>query len=275
METLLQIQEEKSQSAVMVAGPLSMAMQAVKAGMSIADLRDMLNLQKEWEANEARKAYAMAMSGFKAEKVEIVKNKRVYFQTKNNGVVDYKHAELSDVTAAICPAMSKHQLSHRWDIRQDGQYITVACRITHALGHSEFIEMTGTPDMSGQKNQLQQMASTVTYLQRYTLLAITGMSTKGEDDDGRCGTDDYADTGRASADESVSFARAEAPKPPAAPAIEYCPQAKFDGLLPTWTALIESGEKTADRVITFVERKQALTDAQKATLRAIPVAQAA
>lgn len=30
---------------------------------------------------------------------------------------------------------------------------------------------------------IQQIASTVTYLQRYTLLAITGMSTKGMDDD--------------------------------------------------------------------------------------------
>jgi hypothetical protein len=35
------------------------------------------------------------------------------------------------------------------------------------------------------KNAIQQVASTTTYLQRYTLLAITGMSTKGMDDDGR------------------------------------------------------------------------------------------
>jgi hypothetical protein len=45
--------------------------------------------------------------------------------------------------------------------------------------------MSAPPDASGGKNTIQQIASTVTYLQRYTLLAITGVATKGQDDDAR------------------------------------------------------------------------------------------
>jgi hypothetical protein len=45
--------------------------------------------------------------------------------------------------------------------------------------------LSGEPDASGQKNKIQQVGSTVTYLQRYTLLALTGLATHDQDDDGR------------------------------------------------------------------------------------------
>ncbi|MNL48938.1 ERF superfamily protein [compost metagenome] len=45
--------------------------------------------------------------------------------------------------------------------------------------------MQAMPDNSGKKNAIQQVASTITYLQRYTLLAATGVATKGQDDDAR------------------------------------------------------------------------------------------
>ena len=49
----------------------------------------------------------------------------------------------------------------------------MTCQITHELGHSESVEMTAPPDDSGGKNTIQSIASTKTYLERYTLLAAT------------------------------------------------------------------------------------------------------
>jgi hypothetical protein len=46
------------------------------------------------------------------------------------------------------------------------------------------VTMQAGKDESGKKNAIQQVASTNTYLQRYTFLAITGLATKGQDDDG-------------------------------------------------------------------------------------------
>jgi hypothetical protein len=172
-------------------GPLAMAMQAMKAGMSIADMRAMLDLQKDWEANEARKAYVQAMADFKRSPPEIFKRKEVAFSG-----TQYMHATLGDVTAAIMQALAEHGISHRWDTVQQDARIIVTCTLTHKLGHSEATTLEGAPDDSGKKNRIQQVASTVTYLQRYTLLAATGLATKDmEDDDGRGGGDAYDGAG--------------------------------------------------------------------------------
>ena len=87
-------------------------------------------------------------------------------------------------------AMARHGLSYHWNVKQGSGPIMVECIVTHAAGHSERIEMSAPADASGKKNPIQQIASAVSYLQRYTLLAITGMSTKGMDDDGRDAGDD-------------------------------------------------------------------------------------
>jgi hypothetical protein len=169
------------------AGPLAMAMQAMKAGMTVADMRAMLDLQKDWEANEARKAYVAAMAEFKRNPPEIFKRKQVQFTTRDGDTTSYKHATLGDVTTAIINGLAQHGISHRWDTKQEGGKITVTCILTHSLGHSESTSLEGAPDASGKKNGIQQVASTITYLQRYTLLGASGLATKDEehDDDGR------------------------------------------------------------------------------------------
>lgn len=163
---------------------LRMAEAALTSG-KVEQLDKLLDLQTKWEAGEARKDYVAAMAAFKAEPMEILKRKLVEFKTRDGDLTSYHHAELADVTDAVVPAMGKHGLSHRWDVKQESGNITVSCIVTHARGHSESISMTAQPDASGKKNAIQQVASTVTYLQRYTLLAMTGMATKGMDDDGR------------------------------------------------------------------------------------------
>lgn len=164
------------------AGPLAMAMQAMKAGMSIADMRGMLDLQKEWEANEARKAYNEAMAAFKAEAVEIIKRKQVDFSTAK-GRTQYKHAELSDVIDAVGPSLSKHGFSWSWTLRQEKGWLEVTCVLKHRLGHFESVTLGAPPDDSGGKNTIQAIVSTKTYLERHTLKAACGVAEKGEDDD--------------------------------------------------------------------------------------------
>lgn len=187
---------------------LSMIETMVSRGGDLANLDKMLDLQIKWEANEARKAFVAAMAAFKAEPMEILKRKLVSFTTRDGDTTSYTHAELSDVTDAVVPAMGKHGLSHRWEVQQQGGQITVTCTITHALGHSEAVSMTAAPDNSGKKNAIQQVASTTTYLQRYTLLAATGMATKGMDDDGR--SYDYREEAGVDPDYSEWFKKIDA-----------------------------------------------------------------
>jgi len=166
------------------ATPADLLRIAVESGADLDRLERLMALQERWEASEAKKAFHVAMSSFKSEPVEIFKRKQVGYTTKDGDFVGYKHAELSDVADAVGPAMAKHDLSYRWDVRQESGQITVTCIVTHVRGHSESVVMSAAPDSSGKKNPIQQVASAISYLQRYTLLSVTGMATKGMDDDG-------------------------------------------------------------------------------------------
>lgn len=168
-----------------------MAMVAINSG-KVEQLGQLLELQQKWEADQARKAFVAAMVLFKAEPIHIGKNKLVSFKT-STGKTEYNHAELVDVTNALVPAMARHGLSHDWSLSQDSGAITVICTITHRDGHSKSVSMTAPPDQSGGKNTIQAIASTKTYLERYTLLAATGVATGGEIDDDARGGYDYRD----------------------------------------------------------------------------------
>ena len=157
---------------------------AAQAGMNIDVLEKFLDLAERQEKREAEKAFHQAFSAFKADPPEIVKDKLVGF-----GNTKYKHATIGKVVSAIIGGMSKHGLSHRWNIAQDGNTITVTCKITHELGYSEETPISAGADMSGGKNSIQAIASTITYLERYSLQAATGIAVLEADDDGR-GADD-------------------------------------------------------------------------------------
>lgn len=156
---------------------------AVSKGVDTEQLTKLMDLRDRWEANEARKAYVTAMNAFKADPPTITKNKTVAFG-QGDRATSYNHATLDHVCDAVTNALSKHGISHRWKIDQDGAGIKVSCILTHELGHSEETMLVGAPDTSGSKNSIQAIGSTVTYLQRYTLLAACGLAASNADNDG-------------------------------------------------------------------------------------------
>jgi hypothetical protein len=139
-------------------------------------IQKMLELRERWEANEARKAFHDAMASFKADPPKIYKNKHVSFPSGQGGTTEYDHATHSEVVEKVAAAMGPHGLSFRWNVEQKEGLIKVTCIVTHRLGHSDSVSLTAAPDDSGKKSPIQQVASTITLLQRYTLIAATGMT---------------------------------------------------------------------------------------------------
>lgn len=162
--------------------PLAILANAQQQGASVDQLQALMELQMKWEANEARKAFNKAIADFKARNIKIVKNAQVDFQS-GKGRVNYRHATLGGVVDQVIDAMSACGLSHTWNVVQTGNQITVCCKLSHVDGHTENTSITAEPDNSGNKNSIQQIGSTVTYLQRYTLLSALGLATY--DDDGK------------------------------------------------------------------------------------------
>ena len=172
--------------------PMQMLQIAVEQGADLDKLQKLMDLQDRWEANEAKKAFVAALNAFKKDPPEIVKNKHVAFAGRGGGA-EYDHATLDHVSGEIGEALSEHGLTHRWEVKQADDAsdvrITVTCVLTHERGHSERVSMWALPDDSGSKNRIQAIGSTVTYLQRYTLLAATGLAA-GPDDDGEAAGSD-------------------------------------------------------------------------------------
>lgn len=156
---------------------------AIAEKADLDKLEKLLTLHERHETNEARKAYHVAMAEFKANPPKIDKDKTVAFAT-STGKTSYNHASLANVTEKISAELSKHGLSASWITKQNGA-ILVTCKITHIKGHSEETTLSAPADTSGSKNAIQAIGSTITYLERYTLLALTGLATYDQDDDGQ------------------------------------------------------------------------------------------
>ena len=158
--------------------PMQLLNIAMSKDADIDKLTKLMDMQERYEANEAKKAYMLAMSQFKAAAPVIVADKEVSYSGTH-----YNHASNANVTSKIIPRLSEYGLTHRWDQSQDGNNITITCVITHKLGYSERVPMTSQPDTSGSKNPIQAIASAITYMQRYTLLAATGLAVVDKNDD--------------------------------------------------------------------------------------------
>lgn len=168
---------EQANNAVVAVTPMDLISRAQQSDASIEQMQQLFDLQLRYEANEARKAYNDAMSNFREECPTINRGRTV---SHNNT----KFAGLAESIEAIKSILSKHGLSHQWKTRQDGAQITVECIVTHRLGHSESTSLSASPDTSGGKNAIQAVGSTVSYLERYTLYAILGLSSREMDDNG-------------------------------------------------------------------------------------------
>lgn len=176
--------EQNTQIQSNVTTPVHLLNMAVQQGADIDKLEKLMDLQTRWEQNEARKAYHQAIAEFKTESINIIKNKSVSFDNSNGGKTEYKHATLSNILELTVPVLAKYGLSHSWSTEQADGLVTVKCFLTHSAGHSESVSLFSSPDTSGKKNGIQQIGSTISYLERYTFLAITGLAAKDQDDDG-------------------------------------------------------------------------------------------
>lgn len=177
--------------AMPVAGSNSAALmnliQQVATGpdFNIERLNALLDVKERWERNEARKAFDSAMAAAKAEIPVIVKDRTVDFTNKAGQRTYYQYEDLASIARAVDPILGKHGLSYRFRTTAvPNEPVTVTCIVAHRDGHAEENTLSAGRDDSGNKNSIQAIGSTITYLQRMTLKASLGLAAAA-DDDGR------------------------------------------------------------------------------------------
>lgn len=181
------------QSAVAIT-PMDMLDRAVQSGQSIEVLTKLMDLQERWEKTQARKSFDAAVAAAKAEIPVIGKN-----ATGHN---DKRYANFAAYARVVDPILGAHALGYRFRTVQDEKTIRTTCVLFHKDGHSEENTLAGPADASGSKNAIQAIGSTLTYLQRYSLVQALGLAA-AEDDDGKAG----AVSGDAITDEQVDELR--------------------------------------------------------------------
>lgn len=162
--------------------PSAMLATALAQGAPIELLEKLMALQERHEANQARKAFESAMALAAGEMPQILKSKVVDFTTPK-GRTHYKYEALDDVLDAVRPVLARHGLTARFrtDLGEGGRLV-VTCRIVHAAGHFEENTLSAPRDESGQKNYIQSVGSTLSYLARYSLKAALGLAASVDDD---------------------------------------------------------------------------------------------
>jgi hypothetical protein len=173
--------------------PMAMMLAAQRQGASLADIREMMAIQREYEAAEAKKAFDESFAAFRGENIIIPKTKHV--DRGRGGSFD--QAEYDGVCGRLSPALSRHGFGFRHDqkfgakrwmtegVENDEPWVWVTCYLTHRKGHSEKLELEGPPGDLSVNTPTQNMQTTASYLKRQSLLAITGTATGGEDDEAR------------------------------------------------------------------------------------------
>lgn len=189
VEPAVLVHQPIQSKAVALNTPAALLQIAMDQGADLDRLERLYDMQLKWEANEARKAFVAAMAEFKKNPPEILKDKHVSFENNKGGITQYNHATIGGACEKIIPALAALGFSHKWNVHQpenSNGLIVVTCVVTHALGHSEETTLKASRDSSGGKNDIQAVSSTITYLERYTLLAAVGLAPKDmPDDDGR------------------------------------------------------------------------------------------
>lgn len=164
-----------------------------------ATLRELLAVQREWEAGEAKRAYTRAMVDLKRDLPSVLSHDQtVDYSSRKSGRTHYTHTSLAAAVDAVIEPLCRHGFSHSWEPQTAGRDVSVTCTLTHSEGHQQSTTLTAPPDTSGMKNPAQAVASTITLLQRYSLLSLLGIATADMHDPERASasSDDVVDVSR-------------------------------------------------------------------------------
>jgi hypothetical protein len=136
---------------------------------------ELLVSRMEDDANASRRAgLVKALAKAKASFPTIQKDGKAH-----NG---RKYATLNAIVQTVTPVLSENDLMFRFDTVQKDQTIRVVCILEHAGGGMVSAGLSAGHDNSGSKNPVQALGSAQTYLMRYTLTLVLGLSATDDDD---------------------------------------------------------------------------------------------
>src|SRR3990167_8964806 len=181
--------DDKQLAVVEPQTPLTLLRLAIDKDLDVDKLREFMALEREWRADQARAAFAVAMTECGRLKQVVPHNRR----GKTAGSANFGYADYPQMVATVTPWLAQCGLSftHREDapVFEGGKvaYVMVFCRITHNAGHFEECHFPAVPDdrLYGKVSPSQLIQMAITYGKRQSLALGLGVATAEDahDDD--------------------------------------------------------------------------------------------
>lgn len=163
--------------------PADMIRMAISGKADLQKLEKLLELQKNYEANEARKVFASSFAIVQANIASVAK-------TKDNPQTHSKYAGLDDIIESAKPIYTNEGFSIIfYEGQSDKQeHIRICADVLHTAGHKETYYYDVPLDGVGIKGnanmtKIHAKASSTSYGRRYLMCMIWNIPT-GDDDDG-------------------------------------------------------------------------------------------
>jgi len=203
--------EERQLPATAASTTLEVISRAAKdPDVNVDKLERLLSLQKEILAEEAKAAFNQSLAAFQARCPQLAKSKHIHVTPRGGGPSRYQssYCTYEDMMAVVQPLMSELGFAASFDtITQQGG-LEIVCTLVHRGGHEKSFRLRVPIDKSGNKNDVQAVGSSNSYLRRYSLANALGIVFKDDDDDADAAV-------RPSADHDIQPAT-----PPTAPAFD-------------------------------------------------------
>jgi hypothetical protein len=158
---------------------------AIDNKLDINILERLFAMKKEYDAQEAKKAFDEAMVLFQSECPTIKKTKRGAVTKENQTVFFY--APIEDIEMQTKELRAKHGFSYLIKTRfpENSGKVIASCETRHIRGHSEISEVE-MPYLTrtGVMSEAQVVAGTITFAKRYAFCDAFGIMTMDDDSDG-------------------------------------------------------------------------------------------
>jgi len=185
-DTLTKAEEIKAAEIMQVKSestPNALLQMAISNKLPIEHLEWLMALKKEWDKDQAKKAFDEAMCAFQS-KCPIIKKTKEGGRTKAGDVV-YKYASIESIVEQTKDLIAECGFSYLIKVSMANSKVEVSCEVRHVMGHSETSVMA-VPllTQTGVMSDAQVVAGTSTFAKRYAFCNAFGIMTSDEDNDG-------------------------------------------------------------------------------------------
>ena len=161
--------------------PMEQIAAAITAGLDLEKLAKAMELQERWEANQARKEYALAFASVQEKITPVIK-------TRLNTQTHSKNADIGDILEVVKPIYTAEGFSMTFyeNDTDKPEHMRVFCDVLYKSGHKETYHIDVPLDGIGIKGaammtKIHGKGSAATYGRRYLTCMILNIPTTDND----------------------------------------------------------------------------------------------